>query len=261
MTKTVSLNNAPANGNDVVAVNAANQVTRTDKAVSTSPMNKLMDYVDYLYENYMTPWNNAVRKEAEYYKKVAGLEVAIANCIRSSKDKDAPIEVDCKVIYDSAKVIYDEYVIPPNTTAPKDCAFLYATAEVDEAGKDAAWADAVQWQKELGCPDGSIVGRTIVTEGEPTRYCYYVQVDRSPIKAIMDLFDPSAKGNASTQKFDPASYNQKDTAKTTQTQLVKDFMTLLQQQYSTRPLTTSNNVINMFSDCNRQLWDMLAKML
>lgn len=264
-------NNTPissgGNASNVFPVNAADevktvsQVNASDDGDQTDQLQQLLNYVDYLFADYMGPWTDAVGKQAEFFKKVSTLEVTIANAVKPSGDKDKPIEVDCKAIYDQAKALYDEYNIPTLNGNPNSKAYLYASPTlVDASGQDAAYAQAAQWAREFGAPASSIVMQTITTNGSTPLYRYYVQVDRSPLKEIMNIFDPSKAGNADKQKFDPSTYSVMDTAKSAQTQLTKDFMNVIQQQYN-RALTTSNNVTDMFATCNRQLLDMLLKML
>ena len=245
-------------------VNAADQTNATAATDQNNPLQQLLDYVGYLHTNYTIPWQDAVRKQADFFKKVTRLETTIANAIKPSGDKEKPINVNCKEIYDATKAIYDDYDIPAvsNGGAVNSKAYLYASPALVDAGrKDAAYQQALDWAKEFGAPASSIVMQTITTNGPETLYRYYVQIDRSPLQGIMAIFNPAAAGNADQQQFDPASYNEMDTAKTGHTQLVKDFMNIIQQQFSSKALPMANSIADLFAKCNERFFNMIAEML
>lgn len=262
-------------------LDTAKPATLVQPAAEQRVIDSLLNYVDYLDTNYMKPWGEGVKKNAAFLKSAANLEVTIASNVKSRDDKTAPIVVKLHAIQGYIDAIFRQFNMEPDQEPSSSSCYLYKGATVDAAAGEAERTKAVQWAKDFGAPDSSVISvRGNDAEGKPV-VTWYVKVDTSPLKQLAITFNaivtkesdaPGAKltkhkdSNGQDifyieeQYYDPSSFATTDSGKTAQIQLIKDAMSVMQQGYS-RAQTTSNNVTEMFSACMNKLFDMLRKLL
>ena len=274
LSNTQSIDNTPP-------VDAAKSFTLTTPTSEQRVIDSLLNYVDYLDTNYMKPWGEGVKKNAAFLKSAANLEVTIASNVKSRDNKEAPIVAKLHAIQGYIDAIFRQFNMEPDQEPSSSSCYLYKGATVDAAAGEAERTKAVQWAKDFGAPDSSVISvRGNDAKGKPV-VTWYVKVDTSPLKQLAITFNayvtqesdaPGAKltkhkdSNGQDiyyieeQYYDPTSFATMDTAKTAQVQLIKDAMSVMQQGYS-RAQTTQNNVTEMFSACLNKLFDMLRKLL